>query len=322
MSTSTVDPRLRPAHGALAAAAPLSQHGGVLLTPADEPDPMALNVDVIIDHVKRAGAVVLKDFHFDVATFEAFSNQFRCEFVDNLGSGSVRETVNPGSDGTIQNVAYRYGGNRQRTFPLPLHADRGYVKSVPQTMFFMCQKPAARDGQTTVADGIRICEALSDATRQLFEHRRIKYIRCYAAQEWPLLYRTRDVAEVRAYCERNDMTLQLQDDGGIRTEFVRTALPLTRWQGQRAFCNSVQIGWWQEHTLKRHINFVRFEDDSEIPAEVMAEVDEVSAGLTAAIPWEAGDMAIVDNTRMLHGRREFEDESRAVLTRMAARVHW
>ncbi len=303
-------------------ASPLSAVGGLLLRPKGAVDADELDVEHIIQQVKENGAVMLKDFALDVAAFERFSGRFRCEFVDNLGSGSLRETVNEGKDGTIQNVAYRYGQGRQRTFPLPLHADRAYVKSSPQAMFFYCQRPAAKDGQTTVCDGIQVYEQLSDSTRQLFDSTRVKYIRHYSAEEWPLLYRTEDLDEVREYCTLNDMTLRANDDGSIHTEFVKTAVPRTRWQNRPAFCNSVLIGYWQEHTLGRRINYVRLEDDREIPAEVIDEVNRVSASLTANVPWASGDLVIVDNTRMLHGRRRFDDEERAILVRMAASVQW
>ena len=99
-------------------------------------------------------------------------------------------------------------------------------------------------------------------------------------------------------------------------------MPLTKWLRRRAFCNSVLIGLWQERELKRTTTFVRLEDDSEIPEDVIAELEEVSAGLTLAIPWQAGDTAIVDNARMLHGRREFTDDQREVYARMCRSVDW
>ena len=84
----------------------------------------------------------------------------------------------------------------------------------------------------------------------------------------------------------------------------------------------MQIGLWQEYDMGRKTTFVRFEDDTEIPEDVRQEIDEVTENLTAEIPWAAGDMAIVDNTRMLHGRRSFTDENRAILARMCRSVDW
>lgn len=295
---------------------------GILVTPSLTDNILELDLDVIKDLVRQHGAVVFKGFNLDVDSFEKFSDSLSDDFMNNMGSGSWRKTQNYNSDGTIQNVAYTYGIGHQRTFPLPLHADRAYVKSRPEVMFFMCERPADEDGRTTVCDGFDVYNGLSEATRKLLDEKRLKYIRHYQDGEWQTLYQTQDFAVVKKYCEENDMSLQLLDDNSIKTAYVHSAVPLTKWQNKKSFCNSMQIGLWQEYGMGRKTTFVRFEDDSEIPEDVRKEIDDVSAALTAEIPWGAGDMAVVDNTRMLHGRTSFTDEQRSILTRMCRSVEW
>lgn len=303
-------------------AEPLCDLIGILVTPSTSNNILELDVNAIIEHIKMSGAVMFKGFNADAALFEKFSNSFSNDFMNNVGSGSWRKTKNYSSDGTVQNVAYTYGIGHQRTFPLPLHADRAYVKSRPEVMFFMCEIPAAQDGQTTVCDGIDVYNGLSETTRKLLDEKRIKYIRHYEDGEWQTLYQTHDFSQIEKYCADNDMYLERRDDNSIYTEYVHTGVPLTKWQNVKSFCNSVQIGLWQEYGMGRKTTFVRFEDDTEIPEDIRKEFDEVSEALTAEIPWQAGDIAIVDNTRMLHGRRSFTDENRAILTRMCRSVTW
>jgi alpha-ketoglutarate-dependent taurine dioxygenase len=48
-------------------------------------------------------------------------------------------------------------------------------------------------------------------------------------------------------------------------------------------------------------------------------LDAVAAAaqrLTIAVPWRAGDVLLVDNSRYLHGRRAFKDAGRTVMVRM------
>lgn len=303
-------------------AEPLCELTGILITPSSSDTILELDIEAVKAHVRASGAVVFKGFNLDADRFEQFSTTLSNDFMNNMGSGSWRKTKNYGSDGTVQNVAYTYGIGHQRTFPLPLHADRAYVKSRPELMFFMCERPAAEDGRTTVCDGIDAYNGLSEATRQILDEKRLKYIRHYQDGEWQTLYQTQDFAVIEKYCAENDMTLQRLDDNSIRTEYIHTGVPLTRWQKTKSFCNSMQIGLWQEYEMGRKTTFVRFEDDSEIPVDMRQEIDEVTEKLTAEIPWEAGDMAIVDNTRMLHGRRSFTDENRAILARMCRSVDW
>ncbi|MCI0508024.1 MAG: TauD/TfdA family dioxygenase [Gammaproteobacteria bacterium] len=303
-------------------AEPLCELTGILITPSTTDNILELNIRIIKEHVRTSGAVVFKGFNLDAALFEQFSNSLSNDFMNNMGSGSWRKTQNYSSDGTIQNVTYTYGIGHQRTFPLPLHADRAYVKSRPEVMFFMCERPAAEGGRTTVCDGIDAYKGFSKSTRELLDRKRLKYIRHYQDGEWQTLYQTHDFSLIEKYCADYDMLLDRLRDNSIRTEYVHTGVPLTKWQQTKSFCNSMQIGLWQEYVMGRKTTFVRFEDDSEIPEDVRQEIDEVTEKLTAEIPWEAGDIAIVDNTRMLHGRRSFTDENRSILVRMCRSVEW
>jgi alpha-ketoglutarate-dependent taurine dioxygenase len=295
---------------------------GTLITPSQGNDVFALSRDDVIDAFKATGAIVFKGFDLNVDVFERVTNQFSHDYMDNTGSGSYRETVNSGSDGTIQNVAYIYGVGKQRTFPLPLHADRSYVKSQPPLMWFLCRRPAASGGQTTVCDGARVYEALSDRARELFETQRIKYVRHYRDGEWQVVYHTHDLDEVGRFCAENDLTLTVNTDRSIDTEFLKPAIVASRWGGLKTFCNSILIVQWQEDALGRSNSVVRMDDGSRIPADVLKELEDVTESLTENIPWETGDFAMVDNTRMLHGRRAFDDDKREIYVRMCRSVDW
>jgi len=104
------------------------------------------------------------------------------------------------------------------------------------------------------------------------------------------------------------------------------------------FMNNVSSGSWRKtnnyssdgtiqnvaytYDMGRKTTLVRFEDITEIPEDIRKEIGEAAEELTAGIPLEAGDVAIVCNTRMLHGRRSFTDENRAIPTRMCHSMTW
>jgi len=64
------------------------------------------------------------------------------------------------------------------------------------------------------------------------------------------------------------------------------------------------------------------EDGSVIPADILAEVRAVSDRLTRELPWRPGEVAMIDNTRLMHGRRPFIDTRREIYVRMARSVPW
>ena len=51
---------------------------------------------------------------------------------------------------------------------------------------------------------------------------------------------------------------------------------------------------------------------------VYEQLASVSAGLTFEVEWQAGDVLMVDNTRMMHGRRPVLDDDRLIWTRFGS----
>jgi alpha-ketoglutarate-dependent taurine dioxygenase len=62
---------------------------------------------------------------------------------------------------------------------------------------------------------------------------------------------------------------------------------------------------------------IRFGDDSEISAEAMAKAIEIGDTLSFDIPWQTGDIALVDNFLVMHGRRPFEGQRRVLASLIA-----
>jgi alpha-ketoglutarate-dependent taurine dioxygenase len=302
---------------------PFSPHVGSLVKASENAPLEQLPLAEIQDALKRTGAVFFHGFGATLDDFERFTNAFSDDYMDNTGSGSYRATAEKANDGTIQNVAYNYGRKTQLTFGLPLHADRSYVKSQPELIWFLCARPAAEKGLTFVCDGVKILEELSPRTREVFEAKRLKYVRNYPQEEWQVTFRTKDLEEVRVYCAENDLELDPHLDGSISTAYYKSAIvDRTRFGSARAFVNSILIQHWQEKSLGRRNALVRLEDGSQIPDDAIDEVKAVSAKLTANLPWTSGDFVMVDNTRLMHGREEFADPDREVYVRMCRSVTW
>ena len=302
---------------------PFSPHVGSLVKASENAPLEQLPLAEIQEALKRTGAVFFQGFGATLDDFERFTNAFSADYMDNTGSGSYRANAEKTNDGTIQNVAYNYGRKAQLTFGLPLHSDRSYVKSQPELIWFLCARPAAEKGLTFVCDGVKILEGLSPRTREVFEAKRLKYVRNYPQQEWQVSFRTKDLEEVRVYCADNELELNPHEDGSITTAYYKSAIvDRTRFGSARAFVNSILIQHWQEKSLGRRNALVRLEDDSQIPDDAIDEVKAVSAKLTENLPWTSGDFVMVDNTRLMHGRQEFADPDREVYVRMCRSVTW
>jgi alpha-ketoglutarate-dependent taurine dioxygenase len=72
----------------------------------------------------------------------------------------------------------------------------------------------------------------------------------------------------------------------------------------------------QEYVQGLQSSIVRFEDGLKIPDDVIFELKDVTDKLTLPIAWQKGDILMIDNTRLLHGRKSFSDNQREIYVRM------
>jgi alpha-ketoglutarate-dependent taurine dioxygenase len=302
---------------------------GVTIDGKGDPDIDKLDVNEVIDLFKSNGALLFTDFDVDVKKFESFTDKFSSDYMDHTGGGSLRRVINEDGDKTILSVSYSFNKKaedfeetRQKVFPLALHSDRSYTKSQPPVMWFYCLRPAEENGETLLCDGVKLFQELNDETKAFFKNNKINYIRNYADGEWQLWANTDSMDDVKKYCKDNNLILTINDDNSITTQSIKSAVVKPRWTDQDAFVNSILLVLWQEEAVGTKRSIVRMEDGSEIPPEMLKEVRDVSDRLTRGVKWEPGQLVMVDNTRMLHGRNAFEDRNREVYVRMSRSVEW
>lgn len=299
--------------------APFDDTFGAILSPDAGERITELEDAAVIDAIRNHGMVFFRGFDIDPPAFEAFTNRFSSDFMNYKGGRYARRPVN--DDGTIASVNYYLKGEEQDTFSLPMHGEMYYLEQRPVLIWFYCVQPALQDGETTVLDGAELYRRLRPATRELFHARRLKYIRYYPESEWRVRFQTDNIDEVARFCGGNGMTVNVDRAAQtVSTEYVHPAHITSRWGGHAVFINNILPVAWQERFGVKKDNLVRFEDDSRIPDEVIAEIESCCDELTRCIPWRSGDFAVVDNTRALHGRRKFNDNVRQIFSRMVRSV--
>lgn len=59
----------------------------------------------------------------------------------------------------------------------------------------------------------------------------------------------------------------------------------------------------------------RFADGRQIPAGVLGELTGITEALTEEISWQDGDVVLIDNSRVMHGRRAITGSRRTIVKR-------
>ena len=271
----------------------------------------------IRDLIKDRGVVVFSGFGTKLPDFDRYIRQFGDKFMTYQGGGYIRSQVT--EDQTLLSTRYDYGREKQETFGLPLHGEMYYTDLRPVLLWFYCERPADSDGETTVCDGAQVYADLDDKWKRLLKEQPLRYIRRYLDGEWQLIYQTQDIDEALQFCQGNGITAHVEDGRVLCTEYRHPGVITSRWGGHSVYINNILPVIWQER-MGRKTSIVRMEDGSELPEELIDEVLAVQQKYIVPLAWRAGDFAVIDNTRAMHGRRAFQDTDREVFLRMVREV--
>ncbi|WP_205962577.1 TauD/TfdA family dioxygenase [Paraburkholderia phosphatilytica] len=212
------------------------------------------------------------------------------------------------------------------------HNEQSYTLKWPAWIWFYCDVAAAQGGATPVADSREVYRRLDPALRRLFAQKQVMYVRNYGTGldlPWQQVFNTdrRDVVE--SFCAENRIGYEWGDDGeSLRTKQVcQTELrhPDT---GETVWFNQAHLfhvsslppelresllDAFPEEELPRH---ACFGDGTPIDEAMLEEIRAVYRQTMLAFDWREGDLMMLDNLLMSHGRAPFAGPRR-VLVAMA-----
>lgn len=221
----------------------------------------------------------------------------------------------------------RVGDNVYTSTEYPAHLDivqhneNSYSSTWPRKIAFYCQHPATTGGETPLADSREVYARLSSGTREAFAGRGVTYVRNYRHGldlSWEQAFQTDDPAVVEEYCRSRSIRCEWLDGGTrLRTRQTRPALarhPVTRewlWFNQAHLFHTSALDPSTRDAL--HAEYAEadlprqtfFGDGTAIPRAMLDEIRDAYACSMRAFPWETGDVLLVDNMLISHGRRAF-----------------
>ncbi|MEP7305613.1 MAG: TauD/TfdA family dioxygenase [Acidobacteriota bacterium] len=274
---------------------PFGRTSARIITPEGREALTDLPVPAVRKCFTEAGLLLFRGFPGGAGPFKAFADLFVGRYLRDLGGSKSIDAVGD----YMQSVMPV--GNAQ-----DLHCESARGPNPPDLLWFHCITPARTGGETTFADGVEIWTQLSAATRSLFSSKRVSFVEVLPDVQWRVGLRLLFFAELD-HINLAGTTFKFLGDGTMRMEFVTSAVRRTRWTGAESFTNSL---------TGPYPGPARFEDGTEIPQAVMAEIKAVHARVIDQVAWEASDLLMVDNSRFMHGRREFADQQREHLTCM------
>jgi alpha-ketoglutarate-dependent taurine dioxygenase len=209
---------------------------------------------------------------------------------------------------------------------IPLHCEATYLSRVPKRVWFFCQTPPAAQGETPLGDMRRVRARLPVALVEQFRSRGLLYQMNLSdgrgfGKSWQTTYETNDRAVVEKLLTADGLEFEWHDDGGLRVCMRQPALRPHSRTGEEIWTNQA-VNWHPAHLGGEHVQRMQrvFGDERRFPKAVfygdggaiaVEDIECVAAALAAeetTFDWRRGDILLVDNEVIAHGRRPFTGE--------------
>ena len=217
-----------------------------------------------------------------------------------------------------------------------LHNENSYSHTWPLCIFFYCVTAPGSGGETPLADSRRVYRRIDPRLRRRFEEKGVLYVRNFGSGlglDWTTAFQTDDPARVEAFCRQAGIACEWREGGRLRTRQVRPAVlehPVTGervWFNQTPLFHPASLAPVVRAELERLFpedelpSAVYYGDGAPIAASAVADIVEAYRQETVSFPWQAGDVLMLDNALVAHGRRPFTGPRR-IAVGMARPQSW
>lgn len=215
---------------------------------------------------------------------------------------------------------------------IELHHEMAQTPRYPHKLFFFCETPAERGGATSLCRSDWLLERLREETPDFVrdcEAKGLRYTHVLPPDDdpasglgrsWRSTFRAAGREEAEARMRRLGYAWEWLPDGCLRA--TTPALPAVREiaPGRRSFFNQLIAAFAWRDERNDPARTLTHGDGSPVDAEAAAHAARRADELSVDVAWRPGDVVLVDNLVVMHGRRSFEGRRRVLASLALARA--
>ncbi len=266
------------------------------------------DINAVNTALVRDGWAVLRGYTVDMHIFSGLVGQL-CKHI----------TFDPARNHTEENTQKVDAG----LGPIGLHIENGNTPRCPDLVAFYARTAAFEGSQTTICDGHEMLAAMPEDLRARWSQKMTVSRRLpeelwkrYLVNEHPALSAPEQITQehimqFKAVTPGQDY--EMHDDGSMTYHLTLDPVRPSRFSGCDSFANAV-LGPSHNYEQPRY----RMADGSEVTTEEISMLADIAETCTHEINWQDGDIAVLDNTRVMHGRRAIIDANRELFIGMGS----
>ncbi|MFQ3235683.1 MAG: hypothetical protein ACI9C4_001245 [Paraglaciecola sp.] len=275
--------------------------------------------------LKASGAILFRGFPLDSAeTFDEFSNAF------GYPNFTYKESL---SNAVRINFTERVftANEAPKNVEIFLHHEMAQTPISPSKIFFFCKAAADEGGSTPLCRSDLLFSELKLRAPQLaedFTNKGLKYTTYMPSENdvlsgqgrsWKSTLSVESKAEAETKLKELGYSWVWTQDSGLRATTPVLPAVVTLGNGKEVFYNQLIaafMGW--KGVRENPSSAITFGDGSAIDVESLQLATDLAKNYTFDLPWQDGDVALVDNYMTMHGRRPYSGErKREVLVALA-----
>lgn len=282
---------------------------------------IANNRDTIKKELSSTGAILFRGFPVsDAQSYDAFFSAF--DYANFTYQESLSNAVR------INHTERVFTANEApKDVEIYIHNEMAQTPFYPSVISLFCESAADHGGETVICRSDSIYDQLREEEPELtdkLERVGVKYTTLMPLNDdpetgqgrsWKGTLSVDSVEQAEAKLQSLGYSWVWEEDGSLRAQTA--ALPAIRTLdgGRKVFFNQIIAAYSGWKGVKENPgSALCFGDDSELSKDFLDKIVAIAKSLSYNLPWQDGDVAVVDNNLAMHGRLPFSgDRKRKVL---------
>jgi alpha-ketoglutarate-dependent taurine dioxygenase len=266
----------------------------------------------LLEHFREYGALLLRGFQ--LGNSSELADVVKSMFTEEV---NYSERSSPRSD--VSKGVYT-STDHPNDQPIVLHNEQSYTLNWPLRILFRCDLPAKEGGATPIADMRKVIAELKPETVQKFSELGVLYQRNYLqgiGVPWQIAFQTTDREVAEKYCIDNNIDYEWISDNHLQTRQLRPAVRIHPESKEPLFFNhalffhvtslpsEISAGLKRALPPNHYPTQTFWGNGLDFEPEILDELRTVINRNTVRFDWQIGDVLILDNMKIAHGRDPF-----------------